>query len=689
MRLVWGDEGLLEDLEDELARLFRRERGRLEGAIVAEELLRREAEPYPLLEANLKTGRGGLRVFHAVDWIRRGAALTGGHPEPPDQNEVEASEALLAVRNALHAAARKQADVFTPQLRLKAARWLDVDTAELSRRLQRSLRRGDLLSRTWFAPRGPGRVDPVAASARWLIRAVRSRSERQIHTLDDAEFPLARAAAAAQAGDVVLLTKSDEDRIARAPPPAWTEQDRLALMRLIGSGRNGREVFDRLVELGWVGRALPEWMHVVAAPQFSPIHLHTVDGHLWRTVDELLEVAGPESEEEWCRGFADELGNLDELLLAALFHDIGKGLGGDHSEVGAGLVAAVAQRIGLGPAACALLERLVRHHLLLPRAATRRDLDDPAVIGEVADIVGDEHALRALALLTVADSRATGPSMWNVWKSSLVRALTFRVLDELRLRRPGPVERPETRTMSRVLELVGDDVPAAIVQQHAAGMPAGYLFRFNPEEIVRHLSVATPPPEPGEVRLDVDHRFPVSSVVLATRDRAGLLAAVAGVLALHDVSILDARLATRDDGVAIDTFHVADALGTGGVGKARWPDIRRDLRAILAGEMDVEQRLADKARHHPSPETGGGSVLIREAEGPTIVEVRCQDRIGLLYDLAAAIAQSGFDVTLAKVDTRVDRVVDVFYVRPADGAAGVTVEQLRVALEAVAGGATW
>jgi len=682
-RLVTGNVKLVDDLNAELARLFRGERGRLEGVIAAEERHRRNREPYPLLEANLKNGRGGLRVFHAVDWMRRSAELVGGHVEPPDKSAVEARGRLLAFRNALHAVAGKQSDTYASRLRSKTAHWLGMSPSDVGHELYGALRTGDLLSRAWFPHRGLERVDPVAASGRWLIRAVRARSERPIHTLDKADFPLVRAAAVAQAGDLGVLTKIDEERIAKAPPPAWTEQDRLALVRLIGSGRNGREVFDRLVELGWVSRALPEWVHVVAAPQDSPIHLHTVDGHLWRTVDELLEVAGPESQEGWCRDFADELGNLDELLLAAFFHDIGKGLGGDHSEVGAELVGTIGLRIGLSPATGGLLQRLVRHHLLLPRVATRRDLDDSSVIRKVADLLGDEHAVRSLALLSVADSRATGPAVWNEWKSSLVRRLTFRVLDELQRRQPGSPEPSEPYTLQRVLELVGDEVSDAAVRDHVGGMPSGYLFRFNPEEIVRHLAVATPPPEPGKVRFDVDHRFPVSSLVLATQDRPGLLVAVAGVLALHSVSVLDARLSTRDDGVAIDTFHVADALGTGGVGKARWPDIRRDLRAVLVEEMALEELLAYKAGQYPSPSSLGVSVLVREIRGATIVEVRCVDRIGLLHDLAAAIAGSGFDVTLAKVDTRADRVVDVFYVRATDGApiSKEAAERLRSALE--------
>ncbi len=328
-----------------------------------------------------------------------------------------------------------------------------------------------------------------------------------------------------------------------------------------------------------------------------------------------------------------------------------------------------------------MMERIVRHHLLLPQVAARRDTDDPAVIAGIADLIGDEPTLRSLALLTVADARATGPSMWNEWKRVLVGGLVFKVMDELRRRRTGRPARPDADAIARIVERSGDGVAAAGVESHVADMPDGYLSRFTPDEIVRHLAVATPPPQPGEAGFDVDHGYPVSSLVLATRDRPGLLVDVAGVLALHNVSVLDARLATRADGVAIDTFHVADALGTGGIGKARWPDIRKDLRTTMAGTLDLEERLAAKARSYPAAPSDGGDVRIREISGSTVVEVRCGDRIGLLHDLAAAIVECGFDVTLAKVDTRAGRVVDVFYVRPTDGEGRI--DRLRASLEEV------
>lgn len=678
-RLVWGEEVLLRELDTRLAELCRKERAGIEATIVSGEIDRRSKEPYPLLAADLKVGRGGLRVFHAVDWMRRLAAYADESGPDLDPAQEAAHDDLLSVRNALHAAGGRQFDQFAPELRVTAAEWLDDDVGEVARLLQAALRKGDLLSQRRFVDRK--RAEPVLATARWLVGAVRSRSNRQ--ELDEAGFALARAAKIATGSGPPLLSPLDEQRIGASPAPVWSEDDRRALVRLIGGGTRGRELFDQLVELGWVDRAIPEWSHVIAAPQFDPVHVHTVDGHLWRTVDELIAVAGPESPERWCREFADDIGSLDELLIAAFFHDIGKGLDGDHSEVGAELVGSFAGRIGVTSRASARMERLVRNHLLLPKVAGRRDTDDPAVIAEMADVIGDKHALRSLALLTVADARATGPSMWNEWKSALVGGLVFKVLDELEGRGNGSSAWLESDAVAEVAEEIGDGFSEADVERHAAGMPEGYVRRFTTQEIVRHLKVSNPPPDEGRAKFDVEHRYPVSSLVLATRDRPGLLVDVAGVLALHNVSILDARLATRDDGVAIDTFHVGDALRTGGIGKSRWPDIRRDLNATLAGRLDLEELLADKARSYPSPASGPGEVRVFDVAGSTVAEVRCADRIGLLHDLAAAIRGAGFDVTLAKVDTRDDRVIDVFYVRTTDADTGGRVDELRVALEAV------
>ena len=164
-------------------------------------------------------------------------------------------------------------------------------------------------------------------------------------------------------------------------------------------------------------------------PQTAVFHSHPVDSHLWRTVDEVVYLTGGGN--DWCTAQADDLGSIDELLLAAWLHDIGKGRGGDHSRVGSSLAEGILSRFGYNPQTVDLVRRAVAHHLLLPNVATRQDLDDPEVIRSTAAAVDDPELLSLLAVLSVADARATGPAVWSDWSESLLKTLVARVADEL------------------------------------------------------------------------------------------------------------------------------------------------------------------------------------------------------------------------------------------------------------------
>ncbi len=675
-RLLAGDAGLLAALEVELAGLLRRERARWPAAMLSAERERRRKEPFQLLAADLKNGRGGLRTFQTIDFERRRLELLGEpDPYPPSDDEKRARGIVLAVRNGLHAVSGRAVDIYQPELRAAVARWLGSDPHTVGGLLYPALRLGErLVDERWRDSGGHG--DPVAAAGRWAVRALRSRvgrPDRRRLTEAGVSPALAAANATLQHAHGPVFTEQEEDLIRELPAPRWSDGDRTVLVRLLGGGARGRRIFERLVELGWVAKAIPEWSPVVAAPQLAPHHLHPVDTHLWRTVEELITISGADGDEPLCRQAADELGALDELMLAGCFHDIGKGLPGDHSETGAEITERFCLRSGFGAAVGATLAKVVRHHLLLPRAATRLDLDDPEVIGRIAHLTGDQHTLRFLYLLSVADGRATGPAMWNPWKASLVASLFMRTSEELAGRaRPGRRPEAEADRIRAVRALAADPEQADAIEAHAARMPAGYLLRFDPEEILRHAALVTPPPQEGEVRLDVRHGAPASSVVVAAQDRPGLLSLVAGVLALHNVSVLDARFLTRSDGIVIDSLYVADGLGTGMVGKARWPAVRRDLTHALSGELDLEERLARKARDYRLGATAPAAPIRvsadhRVANGATVFEVRCPDRVGLLHDLGRALHEQGLDVHLAKIDTRGSDVVDVFHVQSSDG----------------------
>jgi [protein-PII] uridylyltransferase len=429
-------------------------------------------------------------------------------------------------------------------------------------------------------------------------------------------------------------------------------------------------VFAALDELGWVARALPEWRHTVAAPQHVPFHLYPLDVHLWRTVQELLVISRPESGEPWCHEVARELKTLDDALLAALLHDIGKGWPGDHAVVGAEAAAAFCRRARFGPALTGAVTRAVRHHLLLPTVATRRDIDDPRVVTHVADQAGDPRTLRILFLLAVADARATGPAVWTPWKASLVRALFARAADELARRASAEKRSPLAERLLRELERAAvARFEPGLVREHVQAMPPSYLPSFEPRDVLRHLEAMTPPPEPGDVRVDVRPGTAATNVVVVAHDRPGLLAVLSGVFALHNVSVLDGRFFTRADGVVLDSFHVEDALG-GSIDDRRWARLRADMARAVRGELPLEELLREKARAYRRPGGDGRvEVLVDTAasEGFTVVEVHCADRVGLLHDIAHALFELGLDIRLAKVDTQGRDVVDTFYVRSLEG----------------------
>ncbi|MDH3306645.1 MAG: HD domain-containing protein [Acidimicrobiia bacterium] len=669
-RHVAGSSLLTESLGPSLTAAIRKDRGKLARQLVHGELERRRSEPFFLLSGDVKSGRGSLRTLHTVAWDRARLACEGAEPDAPDHAEVQARNTLLEVRNALHAVAGRPQEVFGFDIRASAARWAGAGPEEFAERFQRARRVVDQIA----TERWPELVQisdpPRSAGGRWSLRALRRSAVGQA----ERPSPLLLADEALQRVSGSGFSPDEELHIRRSGPPVWNEEDRAAFVRVLAAGNRGAGMIGRMVELGWVERALPEWAHTVAQPQYVPFHEFTVDGHLWRTVEELLAVTSGES--VFLDAVTDDLGSADDLLVAGFFHDVGKGLPGDHATVGAGLTRQFLKRAHFRPAAARRIELAVRHHLLLPDTAMRRDLDDPSVIAMVARTVDDPQMLRLLYLLSIADWRATGQGVFTAWKSSLLQTLFVRVLHHL-----GGALPDNQSTISDIVEAAGGAFGKQRVAGHLDAMPAAYGDRFSPDEIARHLVLTTPFPEPGDVRLDVKASGAVTSLLVVSRDRPGFLADMAGVLALHDIDVLDARLTTGSQGLAVDVVSVQDALGGGSVPAEKWVSVRN----VLKDPGDLEADLAAKRhayRHRTKPE---GSVEVRTGQDGryTTIEVRGPDSIGMLHDIARIIFDQGGDIHLAKIDTRAGLVIDVFYVVGAGGRP-LTGEQAGIIASAVA-----
>jgi [protein-PII] uridylyltransferase len=382
---------------------------------------------------------------------------------------------------------------------------------------------------------------------------------------------------------------------------------------LLALGRPAVDKMESLDQHGLLERLIPEWSAVRNKPQRNAYHTYTVDRHL-------LEAAALAAE------LTDTVERPDLLLVGVLLHDIGKGFPGDHTTIGMEIVARITTRMGFAPSDVAVLVDLVRHHLLLPDTATRRDLDDPTTIARVARAAGDRGTLHLLAALTEADSRATGPSAWGAWKAGLVADL---------------VERTD-----RVLQ--GETGPAAPDLILAANRDLMAEVRQSGQP-----SVSLQPPQ----------------VIVAAPDRRGLFSSVAGALALNGMNVKAANV-SGEDGVAVEVFTVEVARGT-------WPDtakLREDLAAVLSDRLAIGERLSERERIYPRRRGSAAHLPVsavtvdnEASETATVLEVRAPDEIGLLHRITRALFESDLDVVSARVSTLGEIVVDAFYVRESDG----------------------
>jgi len=645
MRRIAGSDRLVNELEAALVPVLR---GRpLARQLIAAERERRANQPYPLMAADLKNGRGSLRTLHSFIWERRRAILIGA-PPPHARTEDEklAHRSLLAVRNALHATAGKPIDAFHPDLREGAARWLGMDLWDVSERVTHSNRACDRLA----MERWPDLAADVSAIG--VAGRLRNRFRRR-PAAHDPQRPLARAMAAADRPEGVSLDGAARAAIASAGTQEWTAEDRDAFVAMLERGPRGRVAFGWLDNLGWIDANLPEIRHTIAAPQLAPFHEHPVDSHLWRTVDEMRGLMASGST-EYGR-IASEVADRRLLLLAAFLHDVGKALPGDHSTVGAEIAAALCTRIGFVELA-EPVSKLVRHHLLLATTATKRDTADPKVLTEVAELCGDLTTLSALYLLTVADSRATGKAIWSHWRATLLRNLYGRLAAQLDPKTFSPRRAERVAIIADLAATVPEEVA-----DHLDAMPPSYLDSHSDDEVAAHVRLAGGATARPQVAL-LDPDEPAPRLVVAAADTTGVLGAIAGVLAMHNLEVLDARLQTRDDGVACDTFHVCRTLRD-----VHLPEPGRlasDLAAALDGTIDLTALVAAKTAPYLTP--GSDALEVRAPVDPTLrytaIEVRCADSPGVLYEIVQELYAAELDVRMARIDTRADEVRDLFYV---------------------------
>jgi [protein-PII] uridylyltransferase len=433
-------------------------------------------------------------------------------------------------------------------------------------------------------------------------------------------------------------------------------------------------VQSELEDIEWLVALVPEWAPARCRPQRNPFHLYSLDRHLVHAAHELALL--PE-ERKWAVDALADVDLPDALTAGTWLHDLGKAHGEPHSLTGIAPAQAVARRMGLDEVDVERIGLLVEHHLLLPEAGTRRDVSDPAEARAVADVVGSTGVLASLHLLSAADARATGPTAWTPWKSSLVSVLVTKVRAVLQDHDPATLSDGAAAT-ARAAEELGPSlgVQGDVVADHLAQLPERYASAVSPRAVVRHAGLASPAPQPGEVRTRVTRtevagdETTYDELDVIALDTPGLFTKVAGVVALHGGSILEAHAHTRVDGTAVDTLTVVVPSHATG---SWWVTVEGDLAEAVAGRLAVRARVArkragERRRLAKLPEVPTVVTTSADAAGnATLVEVRTLDRIGVLYRIASALAELELDMVVAKVATEGHEAVDVFSVRDGGG----------------------
>ena len=445
-------------------------------------------------------------------------------------------------------------------------------------------------------------------------------------------------------------------------------------MDILTSAKDPETSLKRLNEAGVLGRFVPDFGRVVAQMQYDMYHVYTVDEHTIRAIGILsrIERGLLKDDHPVASSVIGEVQSRDALYASVLLHDIAKGRGGDHSELGAEVAEKLCPRFGMNDWETETVSWLVRHHLLMSNTAFKREIEDPKTISDFVAIVQSPERLRLLLILTVVDIRAVGPNVWNGWKASLLRELYYRAQEVIAGGAPGELRAERVEQAKDHLARALQDWTLEDIEQHLNQGYADYWLGYDADAHERHAGLMKKAADKGLDTLienRVDRENDVTEMIIYTHDHPGVFARIAGSMSLSGAAIVDARIVTMANGMALDTFWIQNADGgpfTDATGLKR---LKERIEGALRGDMQPARELkkarsrALRSRTHVF-KVPPRVLIDNNASGKyTVIELNGRDRLGFLSDVTAALTESGLQIASAHISTYGERVVDVFYVK--------------------------
>ncbi|SEJ89383.1 UTP--GlnB (protein PII) uridylyltransferase, GlnD [Cribrihabitans marinus] len=704
-RFLAGDAELAEELDGRLkSDLFKGgERDFIEAKLAERDERHIKQGARYMVEPNVKEGKGGLRDLQSLYWIAKFiygvqdvaelVPLGLFRPEEFD-TFVQAEEFLWAVRAHLHLVTGRPSEKLTFDLQVEVAERMGYEDRAgrrgvevfMQRYFLEATRVGDL-TRIFLTKLEAAHVKSAPLLERIFRRRPKTRAgytvvNNRLAVADDRKFladKLNLLRIFEEALRTGMLIHPDAMRLVTANLHLIDEEtrndreaQRIFLDLLLKHG-NPERALRRMNELGVLSAFIPEFQPIVAMMQFNMYHSYTVDEHTIQCIAQLAQIERGELIEELpvASSILKTGVNRKVLYVALLLHDIGKGREQDHSILGAQIARKVAPRLGLNKADSETVEWLVRYHLLMSDMAQKRDIADPRTVRGFAKAVGSVKRLDLLTVLTVCDIRGVGPTTWNNWKATLLRALHAETRRALETGLEDLSRANRGAEAKKALRKALADWSKADLKAETARHYDPYWQGLNLSTHVEFAGMLKRLEEGGdpgavEIRLHPDEDRDATRACFAMADHPGIFARIAGALALAGANVVDARSYTTKDGFVTDAFWIQDAEGHP-YEADRLPRLTQLIHKTLGGEVVARDALVsrDKVKKrerafrvptHITFDNEGSEIY-------TIIEVDTRDRPGLLYDLARAMAEANVYIANAVIATYGEQVVDTFYVK--------------------------
>ena len=657
-----------------------------------------------LVEPNIKEGKGGLRDIHCLRWViiaryridslaefhKRGYITKVGYQELTD-----AKDFLLRVRNELHFHANKASDVLTVEDQWRISKLFGY-TDEPHRLGVEAFIKDYYMHASHIHDISSRMIEKALPVQKWKkgMETITSRfvkpcyvlTKDTIHVPDryqEVFFSNGKNAVYLFYLSLIHNLKISTHTMsmlyrnsALIPDDLYQSPEINKIFRMILSWPQGvAETVREMHRVKLLQKVIPEFEKISCYASYDYYHKYTVDEHSFiavQTAEDLL------LSHSYIAKVYKEIKRKDLLHLALLLHDAGKGSGEDHSTRGEAIAERVAQQLSFNDEDTALLAFLVKHHLIMPNIAFRRDLSDTKVILLIGRLVAKPEVLKKLFILSYADIKAVGPETWNEWKEKLLSELYFKVMEELSGTR---AIYSEEEIIAKVKKDISEKLcliyPPAWLDEQLQYMETRYLLITPPEKIMNHLHMI------NQLRMDIEEKVLVdvtldkgmAEFTVFTYDdiTPGLFSKIAGVLAAAGYNILDVQIYTTKKGVVVDTFHAQDPYPEGVSSQLRQSTVRKQICEVLTGTTTVESLFGKYANKLPKRKTitiaAQTQVEIdnESSDDFTIIDVFAADKQGLLYVITKTIFELGLSVFSSKIATHVEQIVDVFYVEDLAG----------------------